>query len=559
MHRPATLCLFLVALGASASRGQAVHKARVFGEGNLDKFGAAVIAVGDLNSDGFEELAVGAPEADPPGMNDAGIVYILSGADPQIEWGRIEGATAGEKFGSSLVPLGDVNNDSVPDFAVGSPEFDDVDTHQGKVSIISGATLTVMVDYTRSGASNLLGFEMSCAGDLDQDGVTDLLVGVPGDLLQKGSAVLLTVTASAVTEIHRFEGTVAAEHLGNDVAIMDDITGDSRPEFIIASPDWNGFGIATGRVQVFSGDPDIVDPYPLIRELTGSESFARFGFQVDQIADPDGTGDAHLLVSVLGRENGPTVQSAGGFSVFDVLTGLEVRHYAGSQANMFLGLSLAQVSDQDGDDIEDVLIGSPLDSNGVALAGGVVELVSGATGGLLYRVRGNEDLERCGESVADLPDLDGDGFSEYVWTYSSDENATGDASGSVEIVRGRTPRLQTDKEAYDAQEQMELSGIGYANRAMFVMIGTGSSGAAGPYRVAFNLPWAIIPGFVTGSDGSFLLTTGLPDINLKEYELFFQAFVANPAGGSFLFSELANVLVRGRTLPIDLPITKSKY
>ena len=90
-----------------------------------DRFGTVVAGVGDVNGDGFDDVGIGAPGADGLG-SDAGAVYVFYG--PQIAAGSavaadrtLLGATAGDAAGSSLVRLGDVDGDLDADFAVGAP------------------------------------------------------------------------------------------------------------------------------------------------------------------------------------------------------------------------------------------------------------------------------------------------------------------------------------------------------------------------------------------------------------------------------------------------------
>jgi len=107
------------------------------GEAAGDRLGAAVASVGDVTGDGFDDIALGAPMADPDGTSDAGKVYVIEGgpvADPTLGSVSVStvgtttpgivftGTESGEHAGSALAGTGDVNGGGTADFLVGAPE-----------------------------------------------------------------------------------------------------------------------------------------------------------------------------------------------------------------------------------------------------------------------------------------------------------------------------------------------------------------------------------------------------------------------------------------------------
>jgi hypothetical protein len=111
---------------------------RIFGAFEGDIAGSAVSAIGDFNNDGFDDIAVSAPNASPPLRGHAGVVYVLFGHSnatmfPDVSLAQLSGGVGfavfgeveGGTFGASLSSAGDVNGDGYADFVVGAPQYSD--------------------------------------------------------------------------------------------------------------------------------------------------------------------------------------------------------------------------------------------------------------------------------------------------------------------------------------------------------------------------------------------------------------------------------------------------
>ncbi len=198
------------AIGASGGTSASV----VFsGAAEDDEAGAAVGFVDDLNADGYPEIAIGAPGADPNGVTDAGSVYILYGGPSlpaDIDLGsldasigfRIDGEAEGDRFGSALASGGDFDNDLRGDLVIGAPEADpDGREDAGSVYVVfpsdgplsSAANIGAPVGFdvlvfTGRSDNAAAGFSVASAGDVDGDGVEDLLIGAPDQPIVTGVA-----------------------------------------------------------------------------------------------------------------------------------------------------------------------------------------------------------------------------------------------------------------------------------------------------------------------------------------------------------------------------------
>ena len=236
-----------------------------------DGFGSSLAAVGDLDRDGVPDLAAGADRA-TRGYPLSGAVHILYlNPDGTVKrTAEINSSTAngpqltsGDFFGSSIAPLGDLDRDGVADLAVGALGDDDGDlTSSGAVHILylnSDGTVkrTAEINPSTPNAPSLgdqaqFGTSLGAAGDMDRDGVEDLLVGAPG----AGSAyVLLLNPDGSVKGAHIADGTTVAglglgadSTFGDAVAALADIDGDGAAEIAVGAP----FHERTGAVHVMS-------------------------------------------------------------------------------------------------------------------------------------------------------------------------------------------------------------------------------------------------------------------------------------------------------------------
>jgi hypothetical protein len=164
------------------------------GETISDEFGYSVSYAGNVNSTNAshcDDVIVGAPLFNDatmgyPGNVDAGKAYIFYGnsASPSTaDWTKMGGA-AGDKFGWSVSNAGDTNNDGYDDVVIGAPEYDNGgSSDEGRAYIFNGgSSMDTTVDVTLSGesvAGDKFGFSVSYAGNIDNDNYDDVVIGVP--------------------------------------------------------------------------------------------------------------------------------------------------------------------------------------------------------------------------------------------------------------------------------------------------------------------------------------------------------------------------------------------
>lgn len=523
--------------------------APAFGVGSLEKFGSAIVQVGDLDGDSIPDLFVGAPDAYGFAGASAGSVSCRSGANPTVKLGLYFGPSAGERAGSALEKVGDVDGDGVVDVLVGSPSWNgSAGLSQGRVFVLSGATFTEIASFTSGEAGSRFGSVLASVGDRDGDGIAEFLCGAPNadlNVNDGGAVFLMSVNATGFTQLARFDGDEAGENLGQAATALADLDGDGLEDFVLASPDWDGpNGINFGRVRIFSSDAS--SGFPLLNEIPGSFSNDLFGYAVAPIGDPNGLPAPRLLVSYIGRmQSGQSF--AGGASIVEPLTGNLLLTAAGTNKSEFLGTSLATVGDLDLDGRDDFALGAPAFSPTGAFFGGCVDVFSSQPSfpGIatrLFRLQGPAGA-RFGQALLPAGDIDGDGLPELLMGATGDTDpSTGLQTGSLHTLIGQRPRLTPDRDHYNDGDTLILNGVGYANLMTFVVIGTALSGKR-DFAIDFTKPWTFIPAPNTDAFGGTTVSGTLPNFNGVKTTLYAQAYMPylNARKHKLLFSEVATI------------------
>ena len=249
---------------------------------NGDRFGIAVTAPGDIDGDTVPDMVVGAFFDDDGGM-DRGAAYVLflntNGtvkAEQKISntQGGLTAALAdGVRFGAALAGPGDLDGDNIPDLFVGSPRDNDGGTERGAVYVLYlNADGTVKGEQKISATSGNLsatlddqdgfGVSLSAPGELDGDGVRDLVVGAWQDDdggPERGAAYVLFLnadgTVKAEQKISNSEGDFAAalddgDSFGKAIAAPGDLNGDEIPDLLISAWTDDDGGPERGAVYV---------------------------------------------------------------------------------------------------------------------------------------------------------------------------------------------------------------------------------------------------------------------------------------------------------------------
>ena len=389
----ASACTALWLAAAAPASASAQVREIVRADGPLNSFfGGASVVVGDVDSDGRDDLLIGAHYD-----QTVGSATIHSGLDGS-ELRRHDGESVQAFMGMAVERLGDVDGDGIDDYVVGSPGyFDSVQQIDcGKLYVHSGATGALIWSKLGFGSGKSWGSQLAHVDDVDGDGIGDFIVNkVKGGLVQ-GGRVELTSGADGTT-FWVFDAPVKGFDLGLQVVRMPDVDGDGIREVAVSSPHESAAG-KYGRVTLLSC-------------RTGSELWSVMGDVGDVFAvwianggDYDGDGFDDVAVGAPGA--GPNV--AGQVQFFSAVDGAKLGAIHGDWASAQFGYRFGPGFDADGDGDPDMAL-ARYDSS-------LVEKLS------LFDVRSDQKLVdiRGGGGAADYNglsvagDLDLDGFTDLV-------------------------------------------------------------------------------------------------------------------------------------------------
>lgn len=213
-----------------------------------DAFGTAIGDAGAIDEDRRSELIVGAPHASIQGRDDAGRVYLLRGRDgTMLRTIESPSPEVDGLFGYAVAGIGDVTGDGTPDIAVGAAGDS---SNVGRAYLIDGTDGKVLHTLTSPNktADGLFGRSLVPLGDVTDDGVPDLLASAIGEdrvYLIDGAKGQIHRTLSVPSEGHA--------HFGH-VAVLTDVTGDGTSDVLVgASSSTVGERSEAGRAHLFNG------------------------------------------------------------------------------------------------------------------------------------------------------------------------------------------------------------------------------------------------------------------------------------------------------------------
>ena len=459
-----------------------------------DLIGWSVGRAGDVNQDGFADLILGNPTA---GANNAGAAYVLFGKEAGfgaldasgravVDLGHlssshgfvIEGA-AGDLAGWSVSTAGDLNDDGFDDMIIGAPYGGAGGDFSGQAYVVYGKQAgfgtidgagRAIVDLGNlasddgfvihgAAAGDQAGWSVSTAGDVNGDGISDLIVGAPfssvggtyvgeayvifgdggglGTTDGSGHAVVDLGSAAGLGSSQGFviRGEASWGFASWSVSAAGDVNGDGIGDLIIGAPysggtiggqayvlygSIAGFGAldASGRTVVdlangasaFSPDQGFV--------ITGADPRALAGLQVSGAGDVNGDGYADLLVGlpsatgdaqgagktyvIYGSANSPGALDNAGRAMVDLSSLGPTQGFViqGDGAGDRSGFGVAAAGDVNGDDVDDLIVGAPYGDSGGTDSGQAYVLYGQSTGAgtRIVRVGNAYAIQSAGQS-----------------------------------------------------------------------------------------------------------------------------------------------------------------
>ncbi len=386
---------------------------RIDGQAQETLFGAAVAPLGDIDGDGVPDFAVGAPLTLGPGGGGYldGQVLVYSGASKALLY-KLNPLRHRGFFGGRLSRAKDLDADGVPDLLVGAPwtpseEFYGV----GSVLAFSGATGKLIFEFLGEEGGTYMGSAVDAIGDLDKDGVPEIVIGTPYGTGggPYGGGVVSVLSGSNGSLLYEFDGDDSGDYLGEAVAGLGDVDGDGVPDLLLGAPNASPGGLSqAGLVQLRSGATGRI-----LLQLEGTEVRAFFGQVLANVHDVDGDGVDDFAIGAPSASPGE-IQDAGSVYVYSGATAELLYRWDGTSRFDAFGSAIGGGDDVDGDGVPDIVVGAPGASPSGVRGAGSAFVFSGATGELLLRLDGQELDASFGASVAIAGDLDGDGRAEVL-------------------------------------------------------------------------------------------------------------------------------------------------
>ena len=381
------------------------------------------------------------------------VLTLTFGLQGQTLLSVTHGTVTNGLLGNAMCPGPDWDGDGVPDVMAGAPEDP---SHQsfppivfpaplpfagsGQVEVISGATGAILTTVPGPYLGGRYGFALHSPGDLDGDGVRDVMVGEParpnnlghvdvlsGATLQPLFPALAPSYLPSSIAMNCTAGWLADDWLfGHTLASAGDVNGDGVPDISVGAPFgfWSLF-TTFPRVVTYSGaDGSII-----------AASCSMFGVSYDlgwsmaDAIDVNGDGVKDMVATNLGLAHLQTFSGVdGSFLGFaQVIDG-------------FYGYSCVQIPDQDGDGVEDIAVSAPTSQASGLVKSGRVVFHSGASLAVIGNMYGQYTGAHMGWSMDARGDYDGDGVNDLAIGLPGFWHNAGNI-GAVEVYSGATLQL----------------------------------------------------------------------------------------------------------------------
>ena len=420
---------------------------KLIGEDAADYAAYSVASAGDVNADGFDDLLIGAT-GDDGGGAEAGAAYLVYGPvtadlDLSAADAKLIGENPEDHAGMSVASGGDVDGDGSDDLLVSAPFNDDGGSNAGAAYLVYGP-VTADLDLssadaklTGEGADDYVGYSALAAGDVNSDGIDDLLLGAQGGGAA-GAAYLVYGPVTADLDLSSADAKLTGEASGDAAGAsvsVGDLNGDGYSDLIVGAYGSSDGGSYAGAAYLVYGPVTAdLDLSAADAKLIGENAGDYAGWSIASAGDVDADGHDDLLIGAYGNDDGGGDAGAAYLVYGPLLTDLDLSaadaKLIGEDPDDRAGISVASAGDVDADGHGDLLVGAEHDDDGGVDAGAAYLVYGPVTANTDLsaahsKLIGEDVEDYAGSSGASAGDMDADGYGDLlVGAYYDDDGGT---------------------------------------------------------------------------------------------------------------------------------------
>ncbi len=462
-YEGAAFVYFGSATGISTTAAAIVHS------NQLNAYmGQSVASAGDVNGDGYSDIIVGAYNYNS-GQAGEGAAFVYHGSADGINTtanAMMESNQASANMGFSVASAGDVNGDGYSDVIVGAHYYDNGETDEGAAFVYHGSSAgistTAAAIVESNQASAQMGYSVACAGDVNGDGYSDVIVGANlydngqadegAAFIYHGSAGGISTTAATIVESNQVSAL-----MGVSVASAGDVNGDGYSDVIVGAFQYDNGQTDEGAAFIYQGSASGIST-TVAAIVESNQAGALMGVSVASAGDINGDGYSDVIVGAFYYDNVQTDEGAA-FVYHGSATGINTTASAtveSNQANAYMGRSVAAAGDVNGDGYGDIIVGAYGYTNVQSSEGAAFVYHGSATGintTAAATVESNQANAYMGISVASAGDVNGDGYSDVIVGAFQYDNGQTD-EGAAFIYHGSASGISTTAAALVESNQV---------------------------------------------------------------------------------------------------------